>query len=185
MRVRTKNTVTVRNGIAYIDVSTKLHPDAFAQVDEADLDAVLSVDAGKWWACNFDTHILYACATRHRPPEQKICLRMHRIVLGLSDPRVIVDHVDGDGLNNTRANLRFATRSQNAANSRMSAANRTGFRGVSANTVGTYTSQITHNSRAIFLGNWDDPAMAAAAYDGAARALFGRFAKMNFRRDRS
>lgn len=43
-------------------------------------------------------------------------LRMHRYLMGVEDPKAIVDHKDGDGLNNRRSNLRVGTQSQNCVN---------------------------------------------------------------------
>ena len=47
---------------------------------------------------------------------------MHRVILGVTDPAQIVDHIDGDGLNNTRANLRVVSASENVKNRQKSRA---------------------------------------------------------------
>lgn len=41
---------------------------------------------------------------------------MHRLILKMTDSKILVDHEDGDGLNNQRGNIRIANKSQNAAN---------------------------------------------------------------------
>lgn len=183
MPPRGENAVRWEGDVAFLDVATPKHPAAIARIDAADL--VMAVEGGRWFACNFDGQIVYAIKTIHRRGQRKVCHRTHRVILGVTDPDELIDHADGDGLNNRRLNLRQASRTQNAANSRLRTTNGTGFRGVSqCPRTGRYHAQITVERRAIFLGYWDDAAMAAAAYDGAARALFGPYAQMNFREKR-
>lgn len=176
------NRIWFEDDTAFIDVSTPKHPTAIATIDKADVELLDSVPGGRWFACSFDSqNIVYAVRTSHKVGERKLHFKLHRVVLGLTDPKVIVDHADRNGLNNTRQNLRLATRKQNACNSSISAVNKSGYRGVSLDPQSQrYVAQITHNYKSIFLGYWDDPVLAAAAYDGAARVLFGKFANRNF-----
>jgi hypothetical protein len=104
---------------------------------------------------------------------------MHRIIAG--DPNGLdVDHRDGDGLNNRRANLRPATRSQNAANSG-SRSGTSQYKGVCWSTRrGRWIAQIRRGGRKTWIGYFDDEESAARAYDAAARAEWGEFAWLNF-----
>ena len=67
----------------------------------------------KWHSVK-DTHTMYAGRRDKWPIHTK--KTMHRHILNLTDPKVIVDHKDGNGLNNQRHNLRICTHSQNIAN---------------------------------------------------------------------
>jgi hypothetical protein len=103
---------------------------------------------------------------------------MHRLVLE-APAGSLVDHVDGNRLNNTRSNLRLATPSQNAANSR-DRTRKSGFRGVYPHTqTGRWIAQISIGGRPKHLGIFDEPQAAARAYDVAARAKWGPFARTN------
>ena len=104
---------------------------------------------------------------------------MHRFILGLHQCALEVDHKDGNGLNNTRANLRLATRSQNASNIRYRKTSKTGYRGVRVSRK-RFEACIKVNGCPRYLGKFDDPAAAARAYDNAAREHFGEFAVLNF-----
>jgi hypothetical protein len=98
---------------------------------------------------------------KHVDGKETIVL-MHRAILGLErgDKRM-VDHRDGDGLNNTRSNLRIATASQNQQNQRLSRASRSGFRGVSySNHHQKWAAIARVNRQKYFLGYFDDPAKA-------------------------
>jgi hypothetical protein len=102
---------------------------------------------------------------------------LHRFILE-ARPGQMVDHQDGDGLNNTRRNLRLATRGQNQHNS----GPRTGrFKGVSwSKVMGRWHAQITKDRQYHDLGYYEAEEDAARAYDDAARRLHSDFARLNF-----
>lgn len=94
---------------------------AYTLVDDDDLDAVLA--AGPWHRHGRDRDTFWVRRTDH--------LMLHHFLMGTPPDGSLVDHRDGDGLNNQRSNLRFATHSQNAQNRKHQANNTSGHRGVS------------------------------------------------------
>lgn len=103
---------------------------------------------------------------------------MHREVLG-APAGLEVDHINGNGLDNRRENLRLATRQQNARNRRPWGASR--YLGVTwLATEGCWKAQIKTAGRLAYLGRHRSEAVAAAAYDKAAMEHFGEFARLNF-----
>lgn len=105
---------------------------------------------------------------------------MHRLIINAPNG-LQVDHKDGNGLNNTRVNLRLATHSQNQHNRGKSRINKSGYKGVSWDkSKGKWYATIYINSKQINLGRYQTPEMAAIAYDEAARKYHGEFAKTNF-----
>lgn len=92
----------------------------------------------------------------------------------------MVDHKDGDGLNNRRHNLRGCTRRDNSANSRKRQHTSSRFKGVSYNS-GKWLATIGYDRKTHYLGRYDTEEDAAMAYDRAALRHFGTFAKVNFK----
>ena len=101
---------------------------------------------------------------------------MHRDIMEPPDGWV-VDHIDGDGLNNRRANLRIATNGQNQANQRLRLNNTSGFKGVSwVPRRQRWHAYINKEGRRSHLGYFTDLEDARAAYAAASVALHGAFA---------
>lgn len=93
-------------------------------------------------------------------------------------PEGDIDHRDGNGANNAIGNLRDATESQNGANSRLSAANTTGLKGVSYDKARKkYRAVIMQDRRYIHIGRFSSAEEAYAARCDAAKRLHGTFAR--------
>lgn len=104
---------------------------------------------------------------------------MHRMILGLNDPKVQTDHKNGNGLDNCRKNLRVANHKQNGANGPAHRNSTTGYRGVTIDrSDGLYTAAVGSSPRQ-YLGHYNTPEEAARAYDIAARERYGEFAHIN------
>jgi hypothetical protein len=147
-----------------------------ATIDADDAERVLQ---HKWYLQTNDDRE-YAAACHTTSPNQKIVIFMHRLILN-APKGVQVDHLDGDGLNNTRANLRLCTHAQNMANQRLRrATNTSGYKGVYwKKHAKQWCAQIKHQGRKHHLGYYRNPEDAARAYDRAAITFFGEFARLN------
>jgi hypothetical protein len=88
---------------------------------------------------------------------------------------LMIDHKNGDPADNRIANLRIATGSQNAGNSARQSNSGTGFKGVTRNGRG-WQASLTTATKDYYLGTFDTPQEAHAAYWGAAQVYFGDFA---------
>jgi len=145
-----------------------------ALVDDEDYERVVS--AGKWFVQR-DRNTFYAKRAYRRQDGKQSAIRLHTFLTGWP----LVDHRNGNGLDNRRANLREATHAQNAQNRRMRSDNRSGFRGVSwVRRDKKWRAAITANGELSHLGDYVDPEAAARAYDTAAIELHGEFARLNF-----
>lgn len=111
-------------------------------------------------------------------PRKGALIWMHRSIfnLPLGDKRE-VDHFDGNRLNNMRSNLRVCNRSQNSCNRGANKNNTSGFKGVYwKEDHRKWFSCITVNRKRMYLGYFDSPEMAHAAYCAAANEFHGEFA---------
>ena len=107
-----------------------------------------------------------------------VVYNMARIILGLKDGcRLYVDHIDGDGLNNQRSNLRVCTNSQNQFNKRVQRNNTTGFRGVSPGNR-KFVATISAFGEVIHLGTFPTKREAADAYRAAAKKYHGEYSNV-------
>jgi hypothetical protein len=93
-------------------------------------------------------------------------------------PGALVDHVNGDTLDNRRENLRVATHAENSQNKRKISK---GFKGVYERR-GHWIASIAACGTRVRLGSFATPEEAAMAYDDGARKWHGPFARVNFPR---
>ncbi len=120
--------------------------------------------------------------------DQTTTKRMHREILSrkigrplLPAPQELTDHRDGDGLNNTRANLRLCTNKDNVRNQCCRKGGSSRFRGVEwCSRKGKWLARIGVEQRLIRIGLFEDEESAARAYDWYAVHYFWEFARTNF-----
>lgn len=141
-------------------------------VDDEDFDAL---SRHKWYAMKTG----HVCRRDYSVPGRPIIL-MHRVIMGVTDPDVEVDHKFGSPLNNQRYNLRICTHRLNTRNGSMRKNNTSGFKGVVFNKRrGKWMARIKLNYITIHLGYFTDPNLAALAYNEASLKYHGEFGKLN------
>ena len=147
-----------------------------AIVDAGDLGRV---DRLRWYLFKKKNRVTeYAYAYTGRVNGKNQLVRMHRVI-SRAAPSQLVDHIDFDGLNNRRSNLRLCTVAENARHSK-SRGGASAFKGVTKYQGGRWVGYITANSKQIYLGIFDSELDAAKAYDAKAKELHGEFAYLNF-----
>jgi len=99
---------------------------------------------------------------------------LHRFLLN-PPAHMQVDHINGNGLDNRRSNLRLACRSNNKANAALYRNNTHGFKGATPR-HGRWAAQIVRGGQHFSLGTYDTPEEAHAAYCRAAAVFHGEFA---------
>ena len=105
---------------------------------------------------------------------------LHREILGDVPAGLLVDHINGDPLDNRRANLRLVTALQNSRNSKTRVDNSLGVKGVHIHRpCGRYRARIKVSGKYIHLGLFESIDAAKSAYDTAAAKLFGEFARVS------
>lgn len=147
----------------------------FAMVDDEDFE---EINSHKWCVLR-RSHTTYAMRGITIGVGKRKTILMHREILGAKNGE-LCDHKDGDGLNNTRENLRICTCLENSRNSRKQKNNTSGYKGVSWSKKGKYwVAFISYMGRTINLGHFSEIKDAAKAYNAAAEEIFGEFAKLN------
>lgn len=147
-----------------------------ALVDDADYDLVMRY---RWHVVELDRPGRscgpYAVSAIYDPPPQRT-IRMHRLLV--SWPRT--DHIDHNGLNNQRHNLRPASSGQNGANRRPNLGTSSQFKGVRwYPKLGKWCARATKDGHTFHLGYFASEIEAARAYDAAALTLWGEYAYLN------
>lgn len=105
---------------------------------------------------------------------------LHREILQ-AHGSFVVDHINGNPLDNRRKNIRICSRQQNTWNSKLNRKNTSGYKGVSLHKPsGKWVAKIKVNMKRIHLGLHKEKLDAARAYDNAAKLYFGDFAVTNF-----
>lgn len=136
----------------------------------------------KWYAVkdtNNAREVYYAKTNIRHSNGYMTTIALHRFILNAGKGSII-DHIDGDGLNNRKNNLRFATASQNMMNQRRNpnGLKASPYKGI-AKHGNKWAARIRQDGMWIHVGYFEQARDAAEAYDIAAVELFGEFARTN------
>jgi hypothetical protein len=134
---------------------------------------------------DYDRLSVYSWHVQFKPNGRKYALRgdnvmLHRIVMGMPPADNDVDHINRDGLDCRKSNLRIALRTQNNWNATKRSNTKSKYKGVSRHVKGSWFSRIGVYGKDIYLGHFKNEVDAALAYDAAARKYCGQFARLNF-----
>ena len=151
----------------------------YAIVDPEDYEELAKYN---WFACIggagfYAIRMVKAAGGRSRQKR----VAMHRVIMHAPE-WLYVDHINGNGLDNRKANLRIATPAQNCQNrGKYLAGTVSRFKGVMCRGKNpSWGASIKANSKEIWLGTFRSEIEAAKAYDRAAKKYHGEFARLNF-----
>ncbi len=162
-----------RHNMFPADIRVSLTKGMFALVDASHAHFVTP---HKWCASKTDKHF-YAMRREARISGGKL-IAMHRLIAGAAEGQ-IVDHINGDTLDNRSHNLRIVTTAQNNMN-KISSGGTSRYKGVSwFKTRNKWVVRIRDGERYRCLGYFNDEIQAASAYDAVAIRIFGEFAVLN------
>ncbi|MHC4387620.1 MAG: AP2/ERF family transcription factor [Planctomycetota bacterium] len=168
----------VRYGYAFRRIP--LTKGKYAIVDPDDYERLIKY---RWCAVRGrDTFYAVRWGSRKRGERRK-CYQMHREIIEVGAGQ-LCDHIDGNGLDNRKANLRAVTCAQNRWNSGKSrGAGRSKYKGLAWDSRDRrWEVRISVNGKRKYIGRFKGEMEAARAYDGAAVKYHGRYASLNFER---
>ena len=141
---------------------------AKALIDLDDVDKVKNI---KWHRSDLQRSTYYCLSN---DPEWK---RIHRLIMGVTDKNIVVDHINHNGLDNRKSNLRICTSGQNTCNCLTSKNNKSGHKGVYwSKERKKWCVQISINNKTKGLGRYDTIEEAIEAREKAAKEYYGEFA---------
>lgn len=159
----------------------------YALVDDSDYESLIK----HTWSVHHKGNTSYA-VTKVDGKQ----IKMHRMILGLTDPKIFTDHEDGNGLNNQKYNIRECSNSENQKN-KIKKTGLSKYKGVTwitrrykrkSKSTGEmimhesskWEATIKTTEKYVYLGRFINEIDAAKAYDAAAKIHHGEFAKLNF-----
>lgn len=164
-----------------IIIKSLKHGDQIIFVDNEDYDKLIQFN---WFVSKHSNDKgLYAIRnTLKREGLGITTLKMHRIIMGINDPKIFVDHINHNTLDNRKENLRLANPAESMCNIRSRDGSTSKYRGVHFfKRDGNWQAQIRSNGKSKHIGYFNTEEEAAIAYDEFAKEIHGKFAKLNFK----
>ena len=158
---RKRTTKLVDDGKPYVEIKTAKGDTIL--IDRQDIDKAMK--------CSW-------CISKAGYPVANIggrVVKMHRVLLGVESRDVIVDHINGNPLDNRRNNLRLCNVTENARNHGLNRNNTSGIAGVSKTACGKWRARITVNGKEIQLGNYNTIEEAQTVRQEAEFKYYGEF----------
>lgn len=141
---------------------------AKALIDLDDVDKVKNI---KWHRSDLQRSTYYCISNNSE------WRRIHRLIMGVTDKDIVVDHINHNGLDNRKSNLRICTSGQNTCNCLTSKNNKSGHKGVYwSKERKKWCAQISINNKTKGLGRYDTIEEAIEARKKAAKEYYGEFA---------
>jgi AP2 domain len=163
---RTIRQIRVDGNVAYVPLTQGYA----ATIDVADVPLVAEYS----WYIHKDRYTHYARTSIRAPDGRRITLRLHQLLTGFP----MTDHIDGDGLNNKRDNLRQASHSENGWNRRANIGNKSGLKGAQwYPPTQQWRARIAANGKQIHLGYYATAEDAHEAYCRASIDMHGSFGR--------
>ncbi len=158
--------------------------DFYAVVDEEDYERLFEMD--KWYVSRSEVKGPYAFGYKER--QGKKVIQMHNFIMNFIPTKELrLDHINGNGLDNRKENLRPALISENRVNARKKRNSKSQYKGVGVHGQGMYPrkwrADITIYGEKMHLGTFFTELDAAKAYDFMANKHYGKFARLNFPED--
>lgn len=156
----------------------KLTQGQVALVDDEDFEYL---NQFKWYAQK-DNNTFYAGTnTSGKGDLKRKVIWMHRVLLNVTDSKILVDHIDHNGLNNQKSNIRVATYAQNSRNKRPCKNTSSKYKGVTYRRLNKWEASIRLFKKYKYIGIFSTEIEAAKAYDEMAKLHYGEFACLNFK----
>lgn len=148
----------------------KLTKGKFALVDDEDYGKLSKY---KWHANHDNKGKFYADRSTFKGIKGEFERKMHRLIMDCPKGKEI-DHIDGNGLNNQKSNLRVCTHAQNMKNMIAHKDSRSGLRGVSPSGK-KWQVRITNNYKEKYIGTYNSKLEAYQAYCDACTKYHGDY----------
>ena len=155
-----------------IPLISKSESTKYAMVDDDDYDFLIQY---KWYGVQQRGENWYAILSSSRYGAS----RMHRLITNVQKGQV-VDHIDHNGLNNQKNNLRVCTMSENCKNTSSRKDSTSKYLGVSFHKMTKkWQASVYNNQTQIYIGLFKNEIDAAKAYNESAKKYHGEFANIN------
>lgn len=161
-----EHNIRIDGDVAYVDIYDRMDMKvAECIIDTEDIDIIkLST-----WSLSNGRHTQYCKSNKLGP--------LHRVIMKADDPNTIVDHVNHNGLDNRKCNLRTCTNQENICNCEIPKNNKSGCKGVYwAKDKQKWTVQVTINNKTKYIGRYTNLEDAIKARQEASEKYYGEFA---------